>query len=207
MPRDSNSESSNSNDTSRELEMDENGGKTVLIGPALPPHLTKNIQSQDEVIGPKLPPQFTNQPTEDSFGPQLPPHLLKSSENKVTIGPSLPPHLRKQLEEQADDDEINNSDDDCYGPLPPGAGPSAAHVALEERALQMRIDKLEPDNNEPVRETWMTELPEAKASQFGLGPRQFRKQAGPDMSDRQVQFLVFYLVKFSIIVLMQIGLD
>lgn len=184
MPHDSNSDSSNSNDALRELE---NGEK--LIGPVLPPHLTENEETP-EMIGPKLPPQFTKpSASEGSFGPQLPAHLLKSS--KVTIGPSLPPQLRKQLEEQADEN-IKDSDDedDCYGPLPPGAGPSAAHVALEERALQMRIDKLEPDKNEPVRETWMTELPEAKASQFGLGPRQFRKQAGPDMSDRQVQFLV-----------------
>lgn len=186
MPHDSNSDSSNSNDALRELE---NGEKPVLIGPVLPPHLTENEETP-EMIGPKLPPQFTKpSASEGSFGPQLPAHLLKSS--KVTIGPSLPPQLRKQLEEQADEN-IKDSDDedDCYGPLPPGAGPSAAHVALEERALQMRIDKLEPDKNEPVRETWMTELPEAKASQFGLGPRQFRKQAGPDMSDRQVQFLV-----------------
>lgn len=30
----------------------------------------------------------------------------------------------------------------------------------------------------------MTELPEVRGAQLGLGPRKFRKNAAPDMSDR-----------------------
>lgn len=37
---------------------------------------------------------------------------------------------------------------------------------------------------EHKREEWMTELPEIKGVNLGLGPRKFRTRAGPDFSDR-----------------------
>lgn len=104
------------------------------------------------------------------------------------IGPTLPPHLREKLLEEAEKSTsiADEDDDDAFGPLPPGvASNSAAQRALEERALQMRLDSLNPvENNVPNREEWMLELPEVHAGNLGLGPRQFRAKSGPDMSDR-----------------------
>lgn len=153
----------------------------VVLGPALPPHLIKRNEEP---------------PKEDliNIGPALPPSMQKNEEpdekDAVHIGPLLPAHLREQLANRApasyDSEEEKEQDPDVFGPLPPGmGGTSQAHVALEERAMQMRIDKLTPANeNETVREEWMLELPEVKASRIGLGPRQFRKNAAPDLSDR-----------------------
>ncbi|KYB27214.1 GPALPP motifs-containing protein 1-like Protein [Tribolium castaneum] len=158
------------------------------IGPTAPP-LKKEIEDTPS-IGPKLPPHMLRkeeiEPNNDSIGPQLPPHLLQKEEEeeeKTRIGPQLPPHLRQKLQEEAEREE---SDEDVYGPLPAGASNySKAQLALEERALQLKMDQLEPAQNaKKVREEWMLELPEVKASKFGLGPRQFRSKAGPDMSDR-----------------------
>lgn len=129
-----------------------------------------------------------------SIGPALPPHLLnKTKENEkfkndesAQIGPTLPAHLREQLSIAANEDEIESEEDeDVYGPLPPGmATKSKAQVALEERALQMKIDSMNPSEEKPEREEWMMELPGVKAPSLGFGPRQFRKNAAPDMSDR-----------------------
>ncbi|KAL1497112.1 hypothetical protein ABEB36_008124 [Hypothenemus hampei] len=167
--------------------------------------------SNDRFIGPIIPKNLSNNKEEievsctksESFGPQLPPHLLKASSTLIgpslppnnekspanienaekIIGPSLPPHLKKKLEEQVEED--SESEEDCYGPLPAGmSNASAVQIALEERALQIQIDKLTPQEKEPEREIWMTELPAAKAVGFGLGPRQFRNKEGPDLSDR-----------------------
>ncbi|VEN39341.1 unnamed protein product [Callosobruchus maculatus] len=186
-----------------------------IIGPALPPHLQKkepvqNIKESvsvipctkhDEgisnglVIGPALPPHLqktpeTKQDDSEVVGPVLPPHLQKEvDEQAKIIGPSLPPHLRQQLQASHGNTQIEEQDqsdeDDTYGPLPPGMSVGRAHVELEERALQLKIDQLGPkEDEEPKREEWMLELPEAKAASFGLGPRQFRARECPDMSDR-----------------------
>lgn len=172
-----------------------NKGDLNII-PMLPSHLTQATSEQ---------PQDSNEP--QSIGPMLPPHLrekqtedIDKSSEKI-IGPSLPPHLRDRLinseeslvsptlptpMEQISTESMNDdSDEEMYGPLPVGTALSRAHIELEERALQMQIDKLGPQgNNEPTREEWMTELPAAKVANFGLGPRQFRTKAGPDLSDR-----------------------
>lgn len=169
-----------------------------FIGP-VPPEAFLPKAAEPALIGPTLPPAIIKSDPEpntledsspQTFGPQLPPHLLKkqleetNEPSEKTIGPSLPPHLRKQLEEEARKED-NSEEDESYGPLPAGhLSYSAAQIALEERALQMQIEKLDPGKNEPVRESWMTELPEAKAANFGLGPRQFRNRAAPDLSDR-----------------------
>lgn len=167
--------------------------------------------SVERACGPALPPKSEN--TETVCGPALPPHLLKkntpASENETitsakeerSIGPFIPEHLRKQLADQSptnveykeenekveyDEVHSDDDDDDCYGPLPPELQQkSRAHLALEERALQMKLDQLTPQAaDEPGREEWMIELPTVQATNLGLGPRQFRAKPGPDMSDR-----------------------
>jgi hypothetical protein len=153
----------------------------TAIGPALPPHLSSKPTNSDQCIGPQLPPHLLKTTGESSIGPQLPPHLLRKEEltDSSRIGPELPPHLRQQPENE-------ESDEDVYGPLPADTmHQSKAQIALEERALLLKMDQLEPNKDKAkVREEWMLELPEVKAANFGLGPRQFRSKAGPDMSDR-----------------------
>lgn len=125
----------------------------------------------------------------DYIGPVLPPHLLNkdSSTSDSTAepkpaddiyGPSLPPHLQKTA--------IDNSNEaeDTYGPLPEGTLGTPAHQALEERAYELKLGYLDPKKETKAREEWMLELPEAGASRLGLGPRQFKKNSGPDLSDR-----------------------
>lgn len=69
---------------------------------------------------------------------------------------------------------------------------SEAHQRLEERALDMKIRKLDghslQQTNAKSREQWMLELPEAKAKYLGLEARTFRAKEGPDMSDRYTRF-------------------
>ncbi|CAH1175972.1 unnamed protein product [Phaedon cochleariae] len=161
----------------------------------------------NHAIGPTLPQQImikkqiTSEETKKVLGPALPPHLKtteKAAQSHATsplpnelgatdrcIGPSLPFHLRKKLAEAdtTDNEEINEIE--TYGPVPVGSSFSQAHLDLEERALQMKINQLGPnEKKDPVREEWMVQLPDAKASNLGLGPRQFRAKAGPDLSDR-----------------------
>ncbi|XP_018561353.1 GPALPP motifs-containing protein 1 [Anoplophora glabripennis] len=173
-------------------EQSQNGN---TFGPQLPPHLLKPV-AEDNLIGPVLPPHFVtvssldddSSDTQDNgessnqnnvIGPTLPPRLLKNEEENV-IGPALPPHLQQQSPGKEEDES-----EDVYGPVPAGAQFSQAHIELEERALKMKMDQLDSsENKQPVREEWMLTLPEAKAASFGLGPRQFRRKAGPDLSDR-----------------------
>lgn len=84
-----------------------------------------------------------------------------------------------------------SSDEDVgMGPLPTGTEQtwSEAHKRLEERALEMKIKKLEGHSSQSdkikSREQWMLELPEGKAKYLGLEARSFRAKEGPDMSDR-----------------------
>ncbi|GLV39194.1 uncharacterized protein CBL_06244 [Carabus blaptoides fortunei] len=86
---------------------------------------------------------------------------------------------------QPEEDQCE-SEDDMIGPLPAGhSGKNSSYNELEERALQMKIDSLNQSNdNRTVREEWMLELPQVRAANLGLGPRQFRAKGVPDMSDR-----------------------
>ncbi|RZC38249.1 mitochondrial translocator assembly and maintenance protein 41 -like, partial [Asbolus verrucosus] len=62
--------------------------ETAVIGPALPPHLLKKVETSEV----------------ECFGPQLPPHLLKKKpdiEKSSCIGPQLPAHLRQKLQEES----------------------------------------------------------------------------------------------------------
>lgn len=180
------------NETTISLENEEKVQE--VIGPVLPPHLAKKRIKETE---------FQETPNqdgqEDYIGPQLPvANVVKTnieetkSETPQCIGPTLPPHLRKKLEETAsitpesNETSDNEEEEEIYGPLPAGQSTySKSHLALEERALQLKLDQLDPREDKPkTREEWMLELPEVKAANLGLGPRQFRSKPGPDMSDR-----------------------
>lgn len=151
-------------------------------GPSLPTHLIKNVDKQVTDID------------SDTFGPSLPPNLQKTAENKNKImGPSLPPHLLEKFKNQQAEEtniehvkvESDNSDDDMIGPLPEGhSSTNNSHKLLEERALELRINALNPVDTAPKREEWMTALPDVHRVNLGLGPRQFRSKEGPDLSDR-----------------------
>lgn len=97
--------------------------------------------------------------------------------------------MRKVLSEK--EPVYESSDEDGgIGPLPSGSEEkwSEAHQRLEERALDMKIRKLDGQSmhksNVKSREQWMLELPEGKAKYLGLEARSFRAKEGPDMSDR-----------------------
>jgi 4-hydroxy-L-threonine phosphate dehydrogenase PdxA len=69
--------------------------------------------------------------------------LLRKEEptDSSRIGPELPPHLRQQPENE-------ESDEDVYGPLPADTmHQSKAQIALEERALLLKMDQLEPNKD------------------------------------------------------------
>lgn len=83
----------------------------------------------------------------------------------------------------------SSEEDDGIGPLPANSEiRSEAHQRLEERALDMKIRKLDGhsmhSSDVKSREEWMLKLPEGKAKYLGLEARSFRAKAGPDMSDR-----------------------
>jgi len=172
--------------------------ENAVIGPALPPHLLNKSSSEDEfsddsvqkiesTIGPALPPHLQNKNPSDvesdndeneSLSAQLPDDT--ESKDDSAYGPALPPHLQKQPSLEDSDDE------DVYGPLPVGVSSSSqAYQALEERALQIKLDQLDSkEEKAAAREEWMLELPNVGSSKIGLGPRQFRKNQKPDFSDR-----------------------
>ncbi|KAK9869476.1 hypothetical protein WA026_003231 [Henosepilachna vigintioctopunctata] len=153
-------------------------------------------KQNDKIYGPMLP---TNILTEnekassievdktETYGPALPPHLLKKA-STTQIGPALPHHLREQVDDQPSASysvEESNDEDNVYGPALPGSETILnSQLALEERALEIKLNQLNPKENHTQREEWMIELPTVSASKLGLGPRQFRANAGPDMSDR-----------------------
>ena len=102
--------------------------------------------------------------------------------------PALPPGFKAQVgKEEVSEEEV--SDSETAGPrlqeqsIGPQLGGSAARE-IEERARRMK-DKLEgKEEKEVKRETWMLELPDEKASSFGLLPtaRQFSRKGhlGPE---------------------------
>ncbi|XP_028157453.1 serine/arginine repetitive matrix protein 2 [Ostrinia furnacalis] len=145
--------------------------KRDVCGPALPPHLDKHSRSKSPVLE----------------GPALPPHLDRKPKH---IGPSIPENMRKVLSERDPQEYVSSDEDMGIGPLPSGSEEkwSDAHRHLEERALDMKIRKMEGHSldrsNVKSREQWMLELPEGKAKYLGLEARSFRAKEGPDMSDR-----------------------
>ncbi|KAL3266959.1 hypothetical protein HHI36_011108 [Cryptolaemus montrouzieri] len=161
------------------------------------------MNKEEKIYGPILPsksaeetfhevielPDTTNPECESidntAYGPVLPPHLQKSKKPEViSVGPQLPPHLKQYHNPEYGSPE-ESSEDETYGPVLPGQEKkSKAQSALEERALELKLNQLNPGEEKITREEWMIELPTVSASKLGLGPRQFRRNAGPDMSDR-----------------------
>lgn len=113
----------------------------------------------------------------------------------IVIGPSIPQDMRKVLEENSQDIvQFDSSDEEVsvVGPLPVNSEEkwTHAHKRLEERALDMKLKKMDghslSNTDIKSREKWMLELPEGKAKYLGLEARSFRAKEGPDMSDRYV---------------------
>ncbi|KAL4715223.1 hypothetical protein ACJJTC_007805 [Scirpophaga incertulas] len=165
----------NPNDLRHKLKrsLPKSDGNSSVCGPILPPHLDRHH---------KLKPV-------EREGPVLPPHLQNKPKR---LGPSIPDDLRLELSKK--DYEIikyTSSDEDAgIGPLPAGSEErwSEAHERLEERALDIKIKRLDVrsvhKSEVKSREQWMLELPEGKAKYLGLEARSFRPKEGPDMSDR-----------------------
>jgi hypothetical protein len=67
------------------------------------------------------------------------------------------------------------------GPQPPKPGEEISPEEAIKRNIEARAQKMEDkllgrnQNDEPKRETWMTELPKTVSKNFGLGPRQFSR--------------------------------
>lgn len=169
----------------------------LMCGPSLPPHMLKHKPSLDaspneaETIGPRLsPPMVTAAATS----------VAAIEKNSVVKGPTLPPSDIDLLAAAAEYNtkidsaisDISDSDDDAdiIGPMPDGAGQSHAHLELEKRALELKLAKLserdaQANNQEPIREEWMTELPEIRGvAGLGLVARQFRVKERDEIGDR-----------------------
>ncbi|GJQ86459.1 hypothetical protein Trydic_g10366 [Trypoxylus dichotomus] len=150
--------------------------KVDVYGPALPPPNKFNNpghQFKVKVYGPALPSDMTNINPEASSQESASANNDKKTRDLITMS------VNGASTTQTSEDE------EFYGPLPPNiVSQSKAHIALEERALQIKLDQLQKDKQDHVREEWMTQLPEIQSKRLGLGPRQFRANPGPDLSDR-----------------------
>ncbi|CAD7084438.1 unnamed protein product [Hermetia illucens] len=143
--------------------VDEDSSQENSFGPALPPHLSKSSKVEsDAAFGPALPPKPTVSKSEES-----------GSRNNAILGPALPPGFQR---EPIDSDEDSSNDAACFGPLPPDQI-SATSLALEERALEMKLAKLAGNDKEDLteqREEWMLVPPEIMI-QAGVAKTQFSK--------------------------------
>lgn len=184
----------------RESNLSEQSAASALLNSD---QLPSEFEVIDEVAcGPALPPHMQGPSGEDCVDDQLPP--AESVEGKRHIGPSLPSGVDlsalasqyKPTEESgasdiSDDDDNDDDDDDgdVIGPLPDGATKSNAQLELEKRALELRLAKLNEreaqGSDEPVREEWMTALPDIKGvAGLGLVARQFRTKERDAIGDR-----------------------
>ncbi|XP_058821686.1 GPALPP motifs-containing protein 1 [Topomyia yanbarensis] len=146
--------------------------KTDEFGPALPPDLVKKYQAEETVVsnnGPRV------------IGPTLPANMKINTEPTESSESELSPFSEEE-EESARDDE------DMIGPLPGGSS-SRANLELEQRALEIKLKRLDESKSVNVtsREDWMLELPDIrKVSDMGLGARQFRTREKQEIGDRTV---------------------
>jgi len=155
-----------------------NIGPQRPLGPKVP---SSESESDEESYGPKLPSVPCRAPQPSSIGPQIPANIGSQRPSaSSSIGPTMPPNFGTNIP-----DTDSSSDDDMIGPRPPKPGEElsaedAMKRSIEARAQKMQ-DRLEGRDQaaEPKRESWMTELPENKAKNFGLGPRTFSKSTNP----------------------------
>ncbi|XP_046606864.1 uncharacterized protein LOC124298642 [Neodiprion virginianus] len=144
-----------------------------------------------EVIGPSLPPGFQqdyalNSSTSSDEQSTSPQHPTISSRSSV-FGPTLPPYLMNKVIDHTLEKSCSDSEDEVLGPMPadhPAAIDNYIQRQLEDRARRMKSKLAGQDSVVEKREEWMLELPSVQAANLGLGKRQFRNKAGPDMSDR-----------------------
>ncbi|XP_013167090.1 PREDICTED: GPALPP motifs-containing protein 1 [Papilio xuthus] len=195
VPEVTSTQKSGQKETSEEGEiLSDDESQSPIIDPTDLRHKLKRTTLQSGVCGPALPPHLEKRCDKSSSpgteGPALPPHLSKKPRH---LGPSIPSNMRKVLEEKSQEIthyESLDEDISIVGPLPVGAEDkwTNAHKSLEERALDMKIKKLDGHTLNKVdvksREQWMLELPEGKTKYLGLEARTFRAKEGPDMSDR-----------------------
>lgn len=175
----------------------------MSIGPFLPPHLQNLRRGEDtdseedeEEVGPRLPevacrapkppspgriPDEEDESSDDEFGPAIPAHLANRLNPAPTTGAAQSDHT--------EDDESDDDDDDGIGPRPPQPGDTNSILRSQmsdiERRAQSMKDKIEGKDKEVVqRDTWMLELPSAKAKSFGLGARTFSRKGITQVGDR-----------------------
>lgn len=161
------------------------------IGPALPPHLAKKLNSSrdDEDEDEKDEEEKSDSDEEESYGPALPPGFQSISTEAVSkpriIGPmrpqfdtTRPPPVTSNAQGRSDDD----SDDDIIGPRPPSSadievGLERTKMDIEARSQSKKDQMSGKKDAKPKRDSWMTELPPDLSKNFGLGPRKFRSRA------------------------------
>lgn len=169
------------------------------IGPALPPHLLKNInkqkveERQNCALGKE---ETSSRPLQDDensdedecYGPALPPGFQKKKEEVTrakVIGPMRPPESvsTAALSSNAVENTISSDEDgDVIGPTLPTAkdidvGFERTKMDIEARSMAKKDQMTGKKDAKPKRETWMTELPPDLSKNFGLGPRKFRARA------------------------------
>nr|CAD7405583.1 unnamed protein product [Timema poppensis] len=151
--------------------------ETSGIGPELPTNFQSSSKDSDS----------TGASDDDMYGPALPPRLGELG-GKAILGPTLPPGFKPSTTVTDSED----SDAEVVGPLPPSeaglADGSYIQQELERRAQKMKRKLAGEDvnNGSLKRESWMLELPPDRATEFGLGPRQFRKKEKLDPGDKSV---------------------
>ncbi|XP_053691996.1 GPALPP motifs-containing protein 1 [Sabethes cyaneus] len=165
----------------------------VSFGSTVPDALVNNKSPTDEpatenidVEGPALPQFFSNIHSGESsnherssriIGPELPAHL------KINSG-----GLESSESELSPFSEEEHVEDDLIGPLP-GSSNSKTNEELEQRALELKLKRLDNPKSITVtaREDWMLQLPDIrKVSDMGLGARQFRTRDKLEIGDRSV---------------------
>lgn len=170
-----------------------------MCGPKLPPNYKPSRSSSSEkrsasqIMGPSLPPtsaqRATSSSSSSSTSRKNDRHTSNSSSerHRKPLGPVAPPAELLEQQDNAMSDISETEDDYLIGPIPDGAHKTEAHLELEKRALELKLAKFNEtiDDNLPVREDWMIELPEVKTvANLGLTARQFRTKERPDLSDR-----------------------
>ncbi|KAF7402689.1 hypothetical protein HZH66_004956 [Vespula vulgaris] len=138
--------------------IDESMDDIAAFGPALPPHLIKQKQNEEDtksrLIGPIIPEDIKLLNEEERMA------LYSQFEDEDTVTSSLIHHST-----------ANNGH---------------TYQELQTPGIHY-FHEIKQDIAEDVvhkREKWMMELPPARAADFGLRARKFRLRPGPDMSDR-----------------------
>lgn len=168
-------------------------------GPCLPTSVTKS--KPEKIYGPSLPSTFTKSVPDDNEKYVNEVSVTSPEPNRI-YGPSLPStsaNIKMSSicdENISEHDEsniistvhenIDQSDDeeDVIGPLLPGmVKNNRVQSELECRALELKMKLEFPSAEQKTREDWMIELPGIQKVS-GLGPRKFRANPGPDLSDR-----------------------